>query len=211
MVHSNPKALLSPSTFFYFLAQHTQERRRGQKQRQAAAREEQRRQTAAAAAVTDEEHYGQYTKNDPRRQNSAHHSFTLADGPPVRNNGYTPGASTVRPRSSSLTKNDDSYTRQGVSSLGDSNGSSGGGRPRLTAPGAGHVVSPAIRGFSRRSNRKLVRNAINFLCLAGGHLEKKKARVLEVLWAVGNLDLKRLNYMIELLGGGWQELSSVFR
>ncbi len=25
-----------------------------------------------------------------------------------------------------------------------------------------------------------MRNAINFLCLAGGHLEEKKARVLEV-------------------------------
>lgn len=85
----------------------------------------------------------------------------------------------MRPRSSSLTKNDESYTKPGVSSLADSAGS-GGGRPKVPAPSAGNVASPAIRGFSRRSNRKLVRNAINFLCLAGGHLEKKKARVLEV-------------------------------
>lgn len=169
------------------LSQHGQERRRGQKQRRAATREEQRRKTAAAAAaaaVADEEQHSQDTKNDSLRHNSAQHGVPLADGSSVWNNGYTPrtSSSAVRPRSSSLTRNDDSYTRQGTGfgSLGDSNGS-GGGRPRLSAPSAGSVASPAVRGFSRRSNRKLVRNAINFLCLAGGHLEKKKARVLEVL------------------------------
>ena len=138
---------------------------------------------AAAAAVADEKQYSQDTKNEPQRQNVSQPDFVLADGPSFRTNGYIPRTSSaaVRPRSSSLARHDDSYTRQGTSSLGDSNGS-GGGRPRAPAPGAGSVASPAVRGFSRRSNRKLVRNAINFLCLAGGHLEKKKARVLEV-WA----------------------------
>lgn len=167
------------------LVQPTQERRRGQKQRQAAARQEQRRKTAAATAAADEEQqYAHDIKNNPRRQNLAQHGVAPADGPSARNTGYTPRPSAARPRSSSLTKNDDSYTRQGTISLGDSNGS-GGGRPRQSVPGAGSAASPAVRGFSRRSNRKLVRNAINFLCLAGGHLEKKKARVLEVrcLWA----------------------------
>eukprot|EP00903_Cladosiphon_okamuranus_P009411 g8975.t1 len=165
-----------------------EERRRGQKQRQAATREEQRRKTAAAAAaaaVTDKAQHGQDTIQDPMRQNIVQHGVPFADGPSsVRDHRDTPptSSSAVRPRSSSLATNDDGCTRQGtgVGSLGGSNGS-GKGRPRLSAPGACSVASPPVRGFSRRSNRKLVRNAISFLCLAGGHLEKKKARVLEAL------------------------------
>lgn len=58
---------------------------------------------------------------------------------------------------------------------------------------AGRLASPVIRGFSRRSNRKLVRNAINFLCLAGGHLEDEKARALEVWHNCFDLDENHLS------------------
>eukprot|EP00752_Nemacystus_decipiens_P010612 g9450.t1 len=166
-----------------------EERRQGQKQRKAAAREQQRKTAAAAAtatavAVADEEQQPVWDiRDDPRRQNLAHYDSPLAHRPSTPGNDYTPRTSSaVRPRSLSLSGNNDSYTRRVAGSLGDSNGTDGGGgRPRLPAPGAVSAASPAVRGFSRRSNRKLVRNAINFLCLAGGHLEKKKARVLEAL------------------------------
>ncbi|CAM9741231.1 unnamed protein product, partial [Ectocarpus sp. 12 AP-2014] len=79
-------------------------------------------------------------------------------------------------------RNDDGSVRGGTRVLGDSNGGDGGGGDaKLPTPGAGRVASPAVRGLSRRSNRKLVRNAINFLCLAGGHLQERKARALEAL------------------------------
>ena len=50
----------------------------------------------------------------------------------------------------------------------------------MTPSELARTASPAIKGLSRRSNRKLVRNAIIFLCLAGGHLQEKKMRVLKV-------------------------------
>lgn len=59
-------------------------------------------------------------------------------------------------------------------------GVGGDGAKRPTVAGAARVTSPVVRGFSRRSNRKLVRNAMNFLCLAGGHLQDKKTRALAV-------------------------------
>lgn len=70
----------------------------------------------------------------------------------------------------------------GVGGASDGIGGEGGrvGGDRVVTPGSGKRNSAVVRGFSRRSNRKLVRNAINFLCLAGGHLKEQKARVLEV-------------------------------
>lgn len=55
-----------------------------------------------------------------------------------------------------------------------------GGNSSIADGSAARLASPVVRGFSRRSNRKLVRNALNFLCLAGGHLQEKKERALEV-------------------------------
>lgn len=164
-----------------------QERKRGQRERQAAARVEQRKKTAAAAAsvVTagDEQHGRENTKKGgPRRQSSAQNgSTTVTDAFSQRIK--TPGTSTARPRSSSQSaNNEDRLATQVVSTLGDSSKgvSGGGGGTRLSTPSSGRLASPVVRGFSRRSNRKLVRNAINFLCLAGGHLEEKKSRALEV-------------------------------
>ncbi|CAM9253119.1 unnamed protein product [Pylaiella littoralis] len=161
-----------------------EERKRSQRERQAAARVEQRRKSAAAAATTavttGEGQRGEdNTKNDPRRQNPAQHGSVLTDEPPQRNN--TPWTSTVRPHVPSRPNNEDRLTGQGTSSLEDGKGGPGGGGTRLSTPSSGRIASPAVRGFSRRSNRKLVRNAINFLCLAGGHLEEKKTRALQAL------------------------------
>lgn len=74
---------------------------------------------------------------------------------------------------------------RGNYSPSDGDGKEGGGGGGLRAgraatPGRDKRTSVVVRGFSRRSNRKLVRNAITFLCLAGGHLKEQKARVLEV-------------------------------
>ncbi|CAM9495431.1 unnamed protein product [Ectocarpus sp. 8 AP-2014] len=168
-----------------------EERRRGQKERQVAAREEQRRQEAAAIAAAvaattpgaDREQHYQFSNNDPRRPHSSHHASAAVDASALRNKGKetSPGMSVLRPRSSSVPRNDDGSVRGGTRVLGHSNGSGGGGDAKLPTPGAGRVASPAVRGLSRRSNRKLVRNAINFLCLAGGHLQERKARALEAL------------------------------
>lgn len=54
------------------------------------------------------------------------------------------------------------------------------GKARARTPRTGQGISPTVRGVSPLSNRKLVRNAIDFLCLAGGHLQEQKARALEV-------------------------------
>ncbi|CAM9098942.1 unnamed protein product [Ectocarpus sp. 4 AP-2014] len=168
-----------------------EERRRGQKERQVAAREEQRRQeaaaTAAAVAATspsaDREQHYQFSNNDPRWPHSSHHASAVVDASASRNKGKesSPGMSVLRPRLSSVPRNNDGSVRGGTRVLGDSNDSGGGGDAKLPTPGAGRVASPAVRGLSRRSNRKLVRNAINFLCLAGGHLQERKARALEAL------------------------------
>ncbi|CAM9425449.1 unnamed protein product [Ectocarpus sp. 13 AM-2016] len=168
-----------------------EERRRGQKERQVAAREEQRRQEAVAVAAAvaattpgaDREHHYHFSNNDPRRPHSSHHASAEVDASASRKEGKgtSPGMSVLRPRSSSVPRNDDGSVRAGTRVLGDSNGGGGSGNAKLPTPGAGRVASPAVRGLSRRSNRKLVRNAINFLCLAGGHLQERKARALEAL------------------------------
>ncbi|CAN0431422.1 unnamed protein product, partial [Phaeothamnion confervicola] len=41
--------------------------------------------------------------------------------------------------------------------------------------------APPPRGFPKASNRKLVRNALAMVCLAGAHVEEQKLRALEVL------------------------------
>ncbi|CAM9279686.1 unnamed protein product [Choristocarpus tenellus] len=48
-----------------------------------------------------------------------------------------------------------------------------------------NAASLPVRGLSRLSNRKMVRNAVNLLCLAGTHLEEKKARALEARSQIG--------------------------
>ncbi|CAM9382816.1 unnamed protein product [Scytosiphon promiscuus] len=167
------------------------ERRRGQKERQIAAREEHRRQSAAAAVaataavaaayavgITAEKQQGsQDVRNDGQPRYLPQHGSTGVESSSRRNSGY---AAQFAP-SSSIPRNGDNNSRHGVNTHGDSNGSGAGGGIRPPAVLAGRLASPVIRGFSRRSNRKLVRNAINFLCLAGGHLEDKKARALEAL------------------------------
>lgn len=56
-----------------------------------------------------------------------------------------------------------------------------GGRAGSTPTGTPQAASSVVvRGISRLSNRKLVRNAISFLCLAGGHVKDQKERVLQV-------------------------------
>lgn len=133
--------------------------------------------TATAVTAGEGQNGPDSTHISPRRNSSEQHGCTVTDAPPQRK--ITPGMLTARPRSSSEPDGEDRLTRQVVCAHGDSKNGYGSGT-RLSTPSSGRIASPAVRGFSRRSNRKLVRNAINFLCLAGGHLEEKKTRVLEV-------------------------------
>lgn len=159
-----------------------QERRQGQKARQAAARETQRRKAAAAADNAGERRI-QDVKQEARRLSSMKQE-TLTSGVISTPIEEATGLPLTRPRLSSARKVDHDNSNHKDRSPADIDrreaawGAGVGARTPTSGPV--HIASPAIRSFSRRSNRKLVRNAINFLCLAGGHLQEKKTRALEV-------------------------------
>lgn len=79
------------------------------------------------------------------------------------------------PSSRSLALKDTGRVSDRCDARGAGDGKAGSG-----VPGNDWGGSRAAKGFSPLSNRKLVRNAIKFLCLAGDHVKDRKARVLEV-------------------------------
>lgn len=181
-----------------------QDRKQAQRQRQAAARaahlHEAAEVCAASVAATAAEReirlmHDLKTGNESRTNDAGRPRQVLPEPDmPLRytalhGKSHSPRTPALRPRPPS------SGTAQKVDydTSGDPGGHStprffpggegavgGRGGGSGVTPGGGRRASPVVRGFSRRSNRKLVRNAINFLCLAGGHLSEQKARVLEV-------------------------------
>lgn len=159
-----------------------QERRQHQKARQAAAKEALRRNATTAADNPTERHTLD-DKQEARRQPSIKQETPSSDVISTPNED-TPGVPLTRPRLSSARKVDrdkSNHKDRGPADIDSREGAWGGGvGARMPTSGPARIASPAVRSFSRRSNRKLVRNAINFLCLAGGHLQEKKTRALEV-------------------------------